>query len=651
MCNENTNLKLISVGELIDDQLHFFVDSYQRGYKWSIQNVLDLLYDINDFEIKVQTAEDLKEYIKKFDISNSCTLEEYQKYINKFNKECYCLQPIVVKQKDGKYELIDGQQRLTSIFIILSILEKKNFEIDYKTRSRSLEFLNNVLKKNKIEINEDELPPIDKFGELKKELQKFINDKWNKFIECNVNYDNIDNYHFFSAYITIKAWQKSNENNQIYEKLTNLTKFIWYEIKSDDEIDSRDVFARLNTGKIQLTNAELVKALFLQKGNFDKNKVNLKQLQIASEWDAIEKTLQNNAFWYFIYDPNNPLKYDNRIEYIFDLMKGKTKDEEKQFTFYEFNKYFTKSKYDNNVKPDVDSLWRMIKKYFLTIESWYNNHELYHLIGALVEWGYNINVLKEKADAKTKIDFKTYLKEEIAKEINCSSDDLNGIEYNDKRIKKILLLFNIQTILSTQNADIRFSFNKYKNEKWDVEHIRSQTTQEIKGNKRIEWAIDILEYFTGEKGYTNQTEIQIQKDAVATLEDKEKSFSNSLTEFLDTYKIDNQTFNELYKDITSHFKENEETEATDCISNLALLDATTNRSYKNAMFPIKRKTIIENDMKGVFVPICTKNVFLKSYSKKMGDVMYWKKTDADDYLNAIKETIKDYLKQPENNNE
>jgi len=73
------------------------------------------------------------------------------------------------------------------------------------------------------------------------------------------------------------------------------------------------------------------------------------------------------------------------------------------------------------------------------------------------------------------------------------------------------------------------------------------------------------------------------------------------------------------------------------------LDAATNRSYGNSFFPIKRKRIIENDKNGIFVPIATKNLFLKYYSKKMGEIMYWSSNDADNYLAAIKATLEDFL--------
>jgi uncharacterized protein with ParB-like and HNH nuclease domain len=71
------------------------IDDYQRGYKWSTTEVTQLLNDIHEFE----------------------------------GNGFYCLQPVVVKRKmDGKIELIDGQQRITTIYIILSCLNEKNMK-------------------------------------------------------------------------------------------------------------------------------------------------------------------------------------------------------------------------------------------------------------------------------------------------------------------------------------------------------------------------------------------------------------------------------------------------------------------------------------------------------------------------------------------
>ena len=136
------NLELKSISEILDK--HFFIPYYQRGYRWGEQQVKDLLKDILEF------ASDKK--MKGF----------------------YCLQPIVVKKetieidkdKQDRYRVIDGQQRLTTIYIILKYLSdarkyifpsnhKKIYSILYETRqekdNNSYEFLDNI--KNTDSIN------------------------------------------------------------------------------------------------------------------------------------------------------------------------------------------------------------------------------------------------------------------------------------------------------------------------------------------------------------------------------------------------------------------------------------------------------------------------------------------------------------------
>ncbi|AQS92728.1 hypothetical protein BXQ17_01000 [Polaribacter sp. BM10] len=565
----------------------FYIPSYQRGYRWTSEQVEALLNDLWEFKTSQKTSDsDAK---------------------NPF----YCLQPIAIKEYNeddiNYWEVIDGQQRLTTILILLYYFNetefktpKKIFNIKYETRSDSENFLENIK-------------------------------------DDTVANQNIDYFHINDAFKTIVKWFQEKEetnaaiNSEFYPVLINQTKLIWFEIT--DNQDSIDIFTRLNMGKIPLTNAELVKALFLRETNFNKKEdVNLKQLQIASEWDAIESTLQNDDFWYFIYNNSNPLKYETRIEYIFDLIKNKTKEDEDRFTFYKFSEAFTTTLNEDN-NPDIDKLWMEIKKYFLTFQEWFKDRELYHLIGFLISTNSNVRLLKEASADKTKTAFKLHLKKKIKAKVKCQIDDLS---YGDKLIKTVLLLFNIQTILENPKSNMRFPFNSYENENWDIEHLRSQTDKTISGKQRVLWSKDILEYLTGKESIVEQRLIIEQE-----LKGKVKKISKGLLSLIEAEKVDAAEFEKLYKKVAKLFKEDKEPDNS--ISNLALLDASTNRSYKNAMFPIKRKTIIENDKKGTFVPICTRNVFLKSYSKKLDDVMYWKNSDANDYLEAIKNTLKQYL--------
>lgn len=590
-------LKRTPIYELLGQK--FLIPPYQRGYRWTTKQVEDLLNDIWAF------------------------------YHKKQKDDFYCLQPVVVTKTiykaEERWELIDGQQRLTTIFIILDFFNKRFvedarkelFSIIYKTRPESETFLKN--------INESEKD------------------------------NNIDFYFIYNTYQVVKNWfsDKGSFINDFESTLLNKTEIIWYEADNDEhkrqldeeekENNSIEIFTRLNIGKIPLTNAELIKALFLQKSNFEENEL-LKQIHIASEWDEIEKKLQNDSFWYFIYSKNNTISYDNRIEYIFDLIKGKTSDNDDDFSFNEFLKDFEKAKEKTN-HVDVSEQWLKIKKYFLRIEEWYNNHDLYHYLGFLIEYDQSVQDLMLKSGELDKDEFLHYVKNKIKEKIkNINIDEL---EYgNGRDVRMILLLFNILTILSTQKAQVRFPFDRYKSENWDIEHVNSQTGKRIDSKSAKPWALDILQYFTGvhdknpeitEEEYLSQIESKI-----SVLPEIEQIFCNRFFKVYTNEKYDEPFAEQLYEDVLKEFRETNELENNDAISNLALLDENTNRSYGNAIFAVKRKRIIENDRNGIFVPICTKNLFLKYYSKKIDKAMYWEQSDAEDYLSEIKRTLTPY---------
>lgn len=581
-----------TIAELLP--LSFNIPSYQRGYRWEESQVIALLNDIWNYEIDPKNPQAF-----------------------------YCLQPVVVKDNEkNEFELIDGQQRLTTILLILHFLNetefkqpKKIYGLSFETREQQTSFLS--------VIADDE--------------------------KCQ---NNIDLFHLNKAYGYIGKWfleketQKPSVKGDFYSKLTNNARVIWYCIMDGTSVI--DIFTRLNIGKIPLTNAELVKALFLIKTNFEQQ-ASLKQIQIAGEWDAMEKRLQDDTFWYFIYSPKNTISYDNRIEYIFDLLQDKKKHHEDYYTFNEFYKQFEESKTIGG-KLDINKHWLKIKQYFLTLEEWYYNRELFHLIGFLIEYGADINKLKKKSTEIDKIGFVNYLKDQIKSELSeIKLADLDYLKSGDRaKIKKVLLLFNIQTILSTSKAEMRFPFNKYKGDKWDIEHINSQTEKHIDSGKRKLWALDILEYHTGISGYNNDlvnedvTLKDTQREKVNGLPEDAKEICLKLLIILDVDRVENEFFEEVFTEVRQMFEE-DKIEDNNGISNLSLLDETTNRSYGNSMFPIKRKRIIENDMNGIFVPICTKNLFLKYYSNQINDAMHWKQSDADDYLNALDSALEEYL--------
>ena len=579
------NPKLKSIYELLCNEEgkpeSFFIPSYQRGYRWTEQQVKELLQDIWEFATKSKKEEG----------------------------EFYCLQPIVVKRnkKDNtKWDVIDGQQRLTTIYIILKVLEdriesdSKNFDLDYETRPKSKEFLENEIFQENIE--------------------------------------NIDFFHMNKSYETIISWFKNKANkgfptvkSEFIIPLLGKVKVIWYEVEEDEtqteeENNKKDieVFTRINMGKIPLTNAELIKALLIQ-GYKDNDNKNNKQFELASEWDFIEYSLQNDDFWYFINKDKN--EKATRIEFIFELIAEnyiKDKNDLSNDRYYEFhiiNHYLQNDTRDEKEKKETiyEKLWKEVKNYFRILNEWYEDREFFHKIGFLII--YSKKTMLDFIDSyiekgKTKQDFRIFLDGQIKSVFKNKKEfiDIESLSYgmDDNNIRKVLLWFNISTIIKNEKSNIKFQFDRYKKESWDIEHIRSQADKYPKNDKeKEEWIADVI----------NQT-------------------TKTKEEILKTPKDFNKFFDEMQEKIEG--KDNDFDKHS--IGNLTLLDSVTNRGYGNAFFSIKRKTIIENDKKGTFIPICTKNLFLKYYSENATDLQKWTKQDSEDYKNTILETFKEIFK-------
>jgi len=96
--------------------------------------------------------------------------------------------------------------------------------------------------------------------------------------------------------------------------------------------------------------------------------------------------------------------------------------------------------------------------------------------------------------------------------------------------------------------------------------------------------------------------------------------------------------------VLNYFNEADIEETDNGISNLTLLDQATNRSYKNAVFAVKRQQLLSLDQSGIFVPLCTRNVFLKCYSPQVDNVMFWSKNDRAAYGNVIIATLVRFFK-------
>ena len=555
---------------------HFLVKDYQRGYKWTREEVEQLLNDIYEFEPQNEN-------------------------------EFYCLQPIVIKEEkvSREKELIDGQQRCTTIYLILKYLGKDTFELNYQTREKSAEFIKEI----------DSLA---------------IAGEWKDWVDAHPDKDNVDNYHFFEAYQTIQDWfaEESRDKKRFLDKLLNKTQVIWYEVEGN--IDSIELFTRINSHKIPLTEAELIKALFLinlKKGTKQSEVLQLQQNEIAQQWDRIENELQNKNFWYFISQTAPGATRIDKLLSLSTIFKDLDKTGEHAL-FFAFEQDFKNSQ--KEASQWVTNRWGEIKHIFQTFKEWYHDFELYHLIGLLIYLGEDIDdILSVKEKSTSKKDFKNHIKEKICKKIE-EIGNIREVSYSENKYKakRILLIFNIISILNSKDEINRFPFYQYQSISWDIEHIHAKADNI---NEQKKW----LEEF---KNWLLQS----------GNEELIKKYSDRIEEVLAVERNDNKEEDQmetLIEDIYDYFsntKEEGEAFDIDNLSNLALLDSSTNRGYGKAPFPQKRTTIIKRDEEGVFIPLCTRNVFLKYYSPHTDSLLSWSATDRENYLDKIKETLENF---------
>ncbi len=690
----SNTVELKAVGALLTGKEHFYIPSYQRGYRWRKNQVEDLLGDLYSFTKRPR--------IDRGDVASI-----YGDY--------YCLQPLIVKpipvgdprrdkalppdiasdKEHHLWELVDGQQRLTSILLILrtflgilkqdieEMYEKKYFTLYYESRPY---FLDDI-ERNDAEENID----LCHARAVCRVADDWTSSRKNgKGIELSKLYvgGNGDNR------VTLI---NSIVNLLTDDKQSDVVKFIWYELDKDSKADTVREFIRINNGKIPLLDSELVKALFLQR-RFDRNgKLVDLATQRAMEWENMENRLNASDFWAFISPDGNEV--EDRMGYLLEIVyraerkNSATPDErsnqkiEKGDIFRFFYNDF-EGKRDAALQKAIENRWNLIVDAFHAIEDWYESPLRYNYIGFLIQTGTaaaDIYTAFRTAidgrllnDNKDEITFDQWLKSQIR--LRCSNVEIAMVdtetEGDDAKKPRIMVkyggrgtgilrnlfrLLNIELLTSqfrriSQNADsdalrdsgvFRFPFDIYKANGWDIEHIDSQTENPLKANKdQVRWIAGALLDTNNKLTDTDRKRLHENVEAV----EKDRDFHPSW-DFL-AGKVSDELLTELtkgaWRTAISLIQNDMAVESSDVdfIGNLTLLDAETNRSYKNALFCSKRKDVIEAVGSGQYILPATQYVFLKFFDNDTISAtsrIRWTAADKEKYHDFILTQLKDFL--------
>lgn len=573
-CLTLKNINELCVGEN-NELFDFFIPSYQRGYRWTEQ-VTKLLNDLLEFYNSTPGKDDI-----------------------------YCLQPIIVKRYSSeklRYETVDGQQRLTTIILILDYLLRENevrFSLSYARGDA------NSIDKHYIELAKKNIK--DWFKERQKETP-------------NVR-------------IT----------SEIERILTNYVTLIWYELTPETTGDEcRRIFRNINSGKIPLTVSEITKAMLLNEKLYANDKG--EQLYRASVWDEMSHTLEDRAFWEFISEDefDSPTRTDYILTLEWCAKNGRSKTPEhisEIFNFFESQLIGD----INSSKLKVEEIFAILRDYFRIFQDWYANPEYCNYIGYLVRYKAGglkklIEIINQyKRDSHSA--FLIWLKREVKKTVaSYNFEELSYAESKDKpHIQDFLLLFSI---ITANKLEQRFDFNPSGG--WSLEHIFAQRSEIIKPDERVSWI----------RKYQNSKIIEVVRRSI---EDEEYYIKlDELEKDIDAYINANSTSDDLFielfgriGDLVEHY----DITNIHSISNLALLSKDDNSSLNNAPFHKKRGMIIAMSRRGKNrIPQATLNVFQKVYSTSpddnsvyRGNLDIWSKQDSEAYLQNIIFELSDFI--------
>jgi hypothetical protein len=600
----------------------FFVPGYQRGYRWGRQEVEALLNDLWEFYLQTDGEK------------------------NTF----YCLQPIVLyKDEQARENLLDGQQRLTTIYLLLSYLDSRRreegydkplFTLEYATREDSADFLAKKL-----------------FASEESEVAS-----------------NVDYHYMRAAYGYIKYWfTQAPKHPGAAGKLIPLlldedgkgpnVRVIEYYV--EDDSDPIEVFLRLNQGKIPLTDAELTKALFLQSDKYDAKLlpyVSPKLDLIAGEWYAYEQQLSVPKFWHFI-SPYDAQSTPPSIRLLLELAARDLQSatsykntpelwESKKYThpcYTIFSDYLQGYSGEERLKK-IGEIWERIYTIFGLISEWYEDQELYHYVGYLMctESSKRITLLRKllkQAKTCTAPEFKASLRRAIGKKIERIR--LNELSYEESQadIHQVLLLHNIHQHIFT-SEQIRFPFDLYTKEKWSLEHIYAQQSEPLRNREE---QIGFIE----EHIATFREDAFGDDEETSSLIDELEGIRSQIQEPKKEESERVSLFEKALELITAfEVKHMGDTGPLHGLQNLCLLSRGVNSALSNRTFARKRAIMREIVMTATqeYIPMATRRVFLKYYSASPKDNAYWRREDAEAYMEHIRSVCKHYT-PPSNAND
>ncbi len=651
----NNIMQRKAIPELLNKK--YYIPEYQRGYRWEDKQVLNLLDDLDTF------------------------------FSGDTKGQFYCLQPIVVKEvtidNEKWLEVIDGQQRLTTILILMKVFDQLNapkFGLP-KTHSYTIRYATRPSIQNIFDtISITSEPSTNK---------AVIDESKNQWPGM------IDSLYIYNAAKTILNWFMDEQprifryGQYFYNTVNSGDKsvqVVWYETNEDK--DPHDIFNRMNSLKVGLSCSELIRSIFLSSctkfnlGTFDglsdslkleveKERFQQKQSSINEKWDEIEQQMRDESFQSFLTSRN--IKSRNAIDLLFDLVSGKyASNKPFNSNLNKEDELYTYLYIKNMVDVDGDAwtTWLSILNVYEKLLFWYHDRDLYHRIGFLntiAATGHEDDaVYTLLAERKGKIALRnkvvSMIKEAMIlpenKETHQPIEKLSQLSYDNSihynYIKRLLILYNVETSRIQTSSEF-FDFDKFrytadkKHKIWTLEHIHAQNSDclpETNKDSWYEWIVfnrDSLK-----KLVLGDPNLEKQRISLVDQLERDSAVNNEKQEpYCKSIKYTFENIKELFDDVANFYAQldakADKAKPMHQLSNMALLDLGQNAMVGKSPFEVKRQIISNQIADNKYYPICTQKVFLKLYDKESMQIHSWSQRDRELYLEDMKQKLTEYL--------
>jgi len=533
----------------------------------------------------------------------------------------YYLQYITVKRKKlkkngddtGCLEVIDGQQRLTTLSILLSIISARLHDTPFEESNLASNKLHYAVRENFFDKN---IYPPERVTELAEV-------KWVDLISDSPELDRQDIFYLHGAL------RECDDFRDIYlgdpETLKSFDRYIKESVKVivnsvEPHIESETVFRNLNSNKVPLTEVELIKGLLLTRvGRKRVNKADSHfrevmevRLGLGRDWERIQGWARRSDISRFYFRES-----DDPMHQLLTLCALKLKNKS--------SSGFLKNKpgsplfdFFNQLDDASDAFDKLIETQ-QRLSDLFESDAFYQRIG-FCQFVKNSNdtglgFLKSCLNHPTKSALRGWLDERVLSKLGVSEGELETVESlrygeDDERIHAVLLALSV---FPGDSHAGRFNFESFQKEDWSLEHIFPQTP-EGKG----------------------QVLSETQKENIRQLL-RQSSNSGIISEEVE------QVLRQKERDTEQRKVYETALEATDCINkigNICLLACKDNSALGNGFFHDKRKAILRRIQSGSFVSKHTFDVFSKMIGGLTDDLETWTAQDISVHSKHIGNTLR-----------